>query len=201
MATSESETNRPDPGATPDQPQQAAGGAHLERFAKAFEASARRWELVVYPSLFAFIVLAAYGFFLVYSLTKDMRVLSDNVDPEMHRHMSTMTRSIDHLAQTISVMNETVASMAESMKSMDARIGEMKNDTGAMSASTASMVTEMARVNAQMSVISTKLNALDPIVINMAAMNEHMKAMTISMGLLSRDIGRPMNFMNQFAPW
>ena len=38
---------------------------HLERFARSFEISARRWELVVYPSLFAFIVLAAYGFFLI----------------------------------------------------------------------------------------------------------------------------------------
>ncbi|MDT8281563.1 MAG: hypothetical protein RQ982_01985 [Gammaproteobacteria bacterium] len=34
----------------------------LERFTRAFEYSARRWELIVYPSLFAFILLAGYGF-------------------------------------------------------------------------------------------------------------------------------------------
>ena len=36
--------------------------ACMDKFANSFEASARRWELVVYPSLLAFIVLAAYGF-------------------------------------------------------------------------------------------------------------------------------------------
>ena len=39
--------------------------ACLDNFSRTFEASARRWELVVYPSLLAFIVLAAYGFFLI----------------------------------------------------------------------------------------------------------------------------------------
>lgn len=37
----------------------------LDKFSRTFEASARRWELVVYPSLLAFIILAAYGFFLI----------------------------------------------------------------------------------------------------------------------------------------
>lgn len=34
----------------------------FERLSKAFETSARRWELIVYPSLFGFILLAGYGF-------------------------------------------------------------------------------------------------------------------------------------------
>ena len=35
---------------------------YMSQFARSFEASARRWELVVYPSLLAFIVLAIYGY-------------------------------------------------------------------------------------------------------------------------------------------
>jgi TolA-binding protein len=175
--------------------------AHLERFATVFETSARRWELVVYPALFAFIVLAAYGFFLVYSLTKDMRILSANVDPEMNRHMEGMTASIERLADTILEMNATVAQMSGHIQSMDGHIAEMKGHTGQMSTDTGLIVKEMDRINAQMATISLKLNALDPIVVNMAAMNEAMKAMTVNTGLMSRDIGRPLNFMNQFAPW
>ena len=34
------------------------GTDSLDRLARAFESSARRWELIVYPALFAFIVLA-----------------------------------------------------------------------------------------------------------------------------------------------
>ena len=46
--------------------------ACMDKFARTFEASARRWELIVYPSMLAFIVLAAYGFFLIYTLTGDV---------------------------------------------------------------------------------------------------------------------------------
>ena len=48
----------------------------MDKFATTFEASARRWELVVYPSLLAFIVLAAYGFYLIYTLTGDISRLA-----------------------------------------------------------------------------------------------------------------------------
>jgi len=197
MANNESEREVPaaplpsDPGAV----------SHLERFAKSFEASARRWELVVYPSLFAFIVLAAYGFFLIYSLTKDMRILSDNVDPRMEEHMAVMTASIERLSDTIVTMNGTVAAMGESMRSIDTHMAAMKGDTGQMTASTQGMERQMVRINDQMAGISQKMNALDPILINMAGMNEHMKVMTGSIQLLSRDIGRPLNFMNQMSPW
>ena len=189
------------PAAAAPRPSDPGPVSHLERFAKAFEASARRWELVVYPSLFAFIVLAAYGFFLVYSLTKDMRILSVNVDPRMEEHMTVMTASIERLSDTITAMNGTVAAMGESMRSIDTHMAAMKNDTGQMTASTQGMERQMVRINDQMAGISQKMNALDPILINMAGMNEHMKVMTGSIQLLSRDIGRPLNFMNQMSPW
>ena len=47
----------------------------MDRLSMAFETSARRWELIVYPSLFAFILLAAYGFYLIFSLAKDVHFL------------------------------------------------------------------------------------------------------------------------------
>ena len=33
----------------------------IDRLSQSFAASAKRWELIVYPSLFAFMILAAYG--------------------------------------------------------------------------------------------------------------------------------------------
>ena len=47
-------------------------GESLDKLASGFTESARRWEMIVYPSLVAFIILAAYGFFLIYSLTSDV---------------------------------------------------------------------------------------------------------------------------------
>jgi len=51
----------------------------LERLANTFDSSAKRWEMVVYPSLFAFVLLAGYGFFLIYRLTHDIAILSQSV--------------------------------------------------------------------------------------------------------------------------
>ncbi len=44
-----------------DKPQRdaRANAFAVDRLSQAFETSARRWELIVYPSLFAFIILAA----------------------------------------------------------------------------------------------------------------------------------------------
>ena len=52
----------------------------IDRLSQTFETSAKRWELIVYPSLFAFIILAAYGFYLVFSLAKDVHYLAISVD-------------------------------------------------------------------------------------------------------------------------
>jgi hypothetical protein len=51
-------------------------GMALDRLSHAFETSAKRWELIVYPSMFAFIILASYGFYLVFSLAKDVHYLA-----------------------------------------------------------------------------------------------------------------------------
>ena len=56
--------------------------------------------------------------------------------------------------------------------------------------------------------ISTKLDTLSPLLLNIAEMNQAMKAMTANtafmsrdMGMMNQNVGRPMSFMNQFAPW
>ncbi len=57
-------------------PAEGTGGMALDRLSHAFETSAKRWELIVYPSMFAFIILASYGFYLVFSLAKDVHYLA-----------------------------------------------------------------------------------------------------------------------------
>ena len=162
----------------------------LERFARSFEVSARRWELVVYPSLFAFILLAGYGFFLIYSLTQDMHVLARNMDPDMSMHMSQMA---DHIA----VLSVSIQLMEEQIEQVEGHVGEMKDDVDAM---------------------STKMNTLEPILVNISEMNKVMHAMSIhtstmsantsamtrNTGIMSHDMsqmGRPMSIMNAFFPW
>lgn len=92
-------------------------GRSLDQLSKAFMASARRWEMIVYPALFAFIILASYGFFLIYSLTSDIARVAD----DMNKISSTMERvavNMDAVSKNMVVMTQTVDSQSSSMKEM-----------------------------------------------------------------------------------
>lgn len=163
--------------------EQLTTDASLERFARSFEVSARRWELVVYPSLFAFILLAGYGFFLIYSLTQDMHVLAKNMDPQMSLHMSQMA---DHVA----VLSVSIQLMGEEIEQMGKHVSEIKDEMQSM---------------------STKMDTLNPMLVNMSEMNNAMHTMAANTSLMTRNtgmmtheigkMGRPMNVINSFFPW
>lgn len=137
----------------------AGMSACMDKFARSFEASARRWELIVYPLLFAFVLLAAYGFFLIYQLTNsvshitgrmdiiaermvvisdDMHQVSDNfgsVTKDMNHvttDMSQMAISMQHQDQSIAAMSESVERMTQSMAIMSVSVYEMGYDTRSM---------------------------------------------------------------------
>ena len=83
----------------------------------------------VYPSLFAFILLATYGFFLIYSLTndvssvaKEMRSISSNMHQvvihmdtqtntmkEMNAHVRNMGMSVNQMSHEVAVMNNSIS--------------------------------------------------------------------------------------------
>ena len=96
---------------------EACMGESLDKLSTAFMESARRWEMIVYPSLFAFIILAAYGFFLIYSLTKDVHYVVE----DMHKITASMERvvvNMDAISKNMVVMTQTVDSQSASMKEM-----------------------------------------------------------------------------------
>ena len=125
---------------------------HLERLANSFDTSARRWEMVVYPTLFAFILLAGYGFYLIYHLTHDISVLSQSVTrmaaivsdsmPRMTDDIRDMTGSVDNMTgevsemsnqmTTLTPMSQNLANMTGTMHDMNRSVYGMQRDIGGM---------------------------------------------------------------------
>jgi hypothetical protein len=102
----------------------------LDRLSQAFESSARRWELVVYPSLLAFIILAAYGFFLVFSLARDVHELSISADTNMTVMASTLKTIADDMAQisaNVQTMSANADAMAKHMDTLEPMLTSMVN--------------------------------------------------------------------------
>ncbi len=159
----------------------------LDRFAKTFEASARRWELVVYPALFAFVILAAYGFFLIYSLANDVAVLARSVDTQMGENMASMASNIKNLALNIEHMSENVNAMSNNLNVMTKDIHSVALDVGSMSADTKAMKS-----------IADQITSMGLSVRQMAIAIPNMQR---DMSVMNQNVSRPLSFMNSFAPW
>lgn len=111
----------------------------MERLADTFENSAKRWELIVYPSMIAFIVLAVYGFYLVYTLSRDVHNLSLTITTltiSVDRNMNELTNTVRTMDHTMVKMGNNIAHMDTNIKGMTHNIASMTHNTNSMAAST-----------------------------------------------------------------
>ena len=98
----------------------------LNELTATFTASTRRWQMIVFPAMFAFVVLAIYGFFLINSLTKDV----GSIAKEMHSINNTMQAVVVNMErQTMSIqeMNGHIRGMSLSINKMSHDVAIMNN--------------------------------------------------------------------------
>lgn len=113
-------------------------GRSIQQLSTVFAASAKRWETIVYPSLFAFILLAAYGFFLIYSLATDvhrvaesMIVITENMQ-DVSGHMRHMTENVAIMTKTVDSQSHTMGDMAVNIRGMNSSMAKMRYDIATM---------------------------------------------------------------------
>lgn len=193
-------------------------GMVLAEFAKSFDKSARRWELIVYPSLFAFIILAMYGFFLIYSLTQDIRTMAASIDPKMGVNMGSLSTNIGMLSNNVELMSthleyisDNMETMSVDMQNMSTSVEVMADTVGTMGLSVAQMDrtantigNNMVVMTKTMDSISSKLNVLGGMSKDVSAMSQAVHVMAGAVNIMSYDMNgatRPMSFMNRFMPW
>lgn len=179
---------------TSDMPPERAALLSLELaltdFTKKFHASAKRWELLVYPSIFVFGMLGLSGFWLIYSLTWDMHDMSRHIDPLMADNLATMSQSVAAMTESVASMDRHILRITTKIESMDKHIADIVDSIAIMQTHTGQ--------------VSEKLNTLQPLLLNIADMTQSVKAMTVNTAVMSRDVnamGRPMSIMQGFSPW
>jgi len=121
-------------------------GKSLEKLSNAFMASARRWEMIVYPALVAFIILAAYGFYLIYSLTTDI----SEVTKDMHKITITMERvagNMDSISQNMSSISQNMVAMTATLDGQSKSMHNMEYQMRGMNMSIAQMRNDMSNLN------------------------------------------------------
>lgn len=152
----------------------------VERLAIAFERSAKRWEMVAYPAMVLFTLLAVFGFYKIYSVSENMRVMAERLQPQMGEHMDKLTNSMESLTANISQMSRNIDTMQQ-------RMVTMSNDTNA--------IAQHMRAMATMDQNIAQMNQ------SVQAMTAHTDMMRWNIATMNRSIQRPMNFMNSFMPW
>ena len=135
---------------------------------KGADVKGQRLQLIVYTALFAFIVLAAYGYYLIFNLTHDVHSLSNDVR-QMTRSVSQMTLSVnsnmeiissnmvqmqkstsvmaDTVAQTMPVMSENTQTMTQTAQNVSDRIDGMSTNMQTMSVGIIGMQRDMWSMN------------------------------------------------------
>ncbi len=140
----------------------------IDRLSQAFETSAKRWELIVYPSLFAFIILAAYGFYLVFSLAKDVHYLAISVDSNMTvlaSNMQSISDNVGQLSNNVRTMAVSVESISRDVSTLEPMLTSMETMDQAirsMTFSTANMRDDMSVMNRSISRPMTFVNWFMP---------------------------------------
>jgi len=157
-------------------------GNAMDRFVRAFESSTRRWELVMYPAMLAFGLLAAYGFFLIYSLSKDVGIMAQAMDPELGKHLSEISESVIYLSENMRTMTRRVYHMSDSVETMADKMEAMEH---------------MEPMLANMYGISHSMDSMNKEAYTMIL---SMYGMRYDMGEMSHSM-RPLGSINNIMPW
>ena len=187
-----------DPGAAPQTASVAVPLASAERFFENFERSSKRWERIVYPGMVLVVLFLAYGFYLIYSLTGDMRSIVKRLDtPQMIENISNLSQSMKVLTGSIDLMARNVQTMAADTSAMSANTAAMSKSTAAMTKSTAAMNKKMNYL-AKMDIMTRQMQAMN---LNLTAMNSDLRRMRYDFATMNRNVSRPLSMMNSFMPF
>ncbi|MGV6809291.1 MAG: c-type cytochrome [bacterium] len=139
-----------------------ASGENMEEQLSSFEA---RWKFLVFPAMIAFVILAGFGFYLIYGmlqrmedLARDVERMADTVQqtmPAMQGGVISMSSKMqwigDDLHKMTSVVSDTMPNMQQDVNRMSSNIDDMSYATASMANSTHSMGQNIWNMNRNVS--------------------------------------------------
>ena len=161
----------------------------------------KKWEKLFIPALMFFTLIAILGYYVIYSITVDMRTLAKSMDPKMEYHMATMSKGVVEISSYMKDMKQSVYKMNQSISKMNTHLGTIKNDFSVVSGQVKLMASSMHSMNKE-------IRTLTPMVKNIHNMNNilshierSLKHITQDVRRLSINIDKPMNIMNSVPFW
>ncbi len=157
----------------------------LDERKKGSDIKGQRLQLIVYTALFAFIVLAAYGYYLIFNLTHDVHSLSNDVRQ--------MTRSVNKMAMSVDTNMEIIS----------VNIVRMQNSTSLMADTVSTAMPIMSDNTTKMTItadnVSNRINSMST---NMSTMSTGIIGMQRDMWSMNQSVSNPAESMfDSMLPW
>lgn len=167
---------------------------NIGEMAKAMTQGIKKWERVLYPMMVAFIILAAYGFYLIVSITKDMHHVSQNMST-ISENMMQMTANVAKLTNQV---NQRMESIDNTMQNMHSSMNQLNNHVKNMDQGFLEATQAMQRIDTTLTNMNNTLNGIHQSVYFMGYSANNMSA---NLSELNGSISTPMNSINSMLPW
>ncbi len=113
-------------------------------------AGVTRLQIVVYSAMVAFFILAGYGFYLIYSLTKDVNGLARNVmtmTETMEVTMHSIARTMTDISERMTSIHAATETMSQSTQRMTDQMNAVAVSAQSMAVSTDNMRYDLRHLN------------------------------------------------------
>lgn len=128
-----------------------------------------RWKYAVFPAMIAFIILAAFGFYLIYGMLQRMEDLSHNVyrmTEVIQQSMPSMQNDMTHMSNNIQQINTTIQQnfprLAQNVSTMSSDMKDMSYSTTSMAGTTHNLSQNVWELNKNVSQPLSLMNNIIP---------------------------------------
>lgn len=166
----------------------------IYELSKSLTSGIRKWEKVMYPMMVGFIILAIYGFYLIYNVTHDMSKISKSVS-EMNFTVSQMSASIFQMVTITGVQMDRIDTR---MGEINQTMNSLNDGVSSMSKNISSLTTDISSMNGTLIRLNTTLDGMYESVYYMGQTTGQMNS---NFSELNQNISKPLDSMNNVMPW
>ena len=142
-------------------------------------------------------ILAGYGFYLVYSLTKDVAILAQSVEKSMATNLQVVAANMDNVSKSVSNMSTKMDQVSTDMQAIAEQVSAMKP-----------MLADMDKIATYVATLQPMLERMQSLDANVTNMNRSMGVIAGStdqmrqdLGIMNRAVSPTMGTMRNFMPW
>jgi hypothetical protein len=125
----------------------------------------RRWEKVLLPMMAGFILLSSYGFYLIYHLTYDIGMMSNNMAQmtiTVDKNMNIIAQELHGIQKEVKIMTGEVVTMDDHILQINNTMLQMNEGVTQMAISTNRMGTDLWDLNRSISGPMSTVNKWAP---------------------------------------